>query len=169
METSDNDHPIRAKVGDTLHKQLLRMRPVIAAAIQLGCVEFDSVSRQSIEQTLAATPRLPSLDPVEGSRIAGENCEVCDDGTKTIFDSLFVVKHGKRFLRVNIEAQTTTPKGFPLRQNYYIARGVSSEKSHGVFKGSEYYKLQKFYSIWLMTDPAKEMENRVELDYRQVL
>ena len=166
MENADKDRKKRTKIGDTLHKQLLRMRPVCAAAIKVSCVEFRKESRQSLEKRISPSPLLTSLDPMVGSRAAGENCEVCDDGTKTVFDSLFVVKHGRTAVRVNIEAQTTMPKGFPHRQNYYIARGVSSEKSHGVFKGSEYHKLQKFYSIWLMSNPEEALEGLIEFDYR---
>jgi len=166
MENADKDRKKRTKIGDTLHKQLLRMRPVCAAAIKVGCVEFRKESRQSLEKKISPSPLLTSLDPMVGSRAAGENCEVCDDGTKTVFDSLFVVKHGRTAVRVNIEAQTTRPKSLPQRQNYYIARGLSSEKSHGVFQGSEYHKLQKFYSIWLMSDPEESMEGLIEFDYR---
>ena len=166
MKNSENNGSIRGKMSDTLHKQLLRMRPVVASAIKIGCIEFRKNSRQDIEKKISTAELLPALDPTVGSLAAGENCEVCDDGTKTVFDSLFVVKHGRTAVRVNIEAQTTRPKSLPQRQNYYIARGLSSEKSHGVFKGSEYHKLQKFYSIWLMSDPEESMEGLIEFDYR---
>ncbi len=153
------------KMSDNLHKQLLRMRPVIAAAVKVCCVEFRKETLKAVEKKISPASHLTSLDPTVGSRAAGENCEVCDDGTKTVFDSLFIVKHGKKGIRVNIEAQNTTPKGLSLRQSYYIARGISSEKSHGVFANSEYHKLQKFYSIWLMTDPAKHLEGRIEFEH----
>lgn len=141
------------------------MKPIVAAAMKLCCPELKGETLLAIEKRISPSPLIPALDPTEGSRAAGENCEVCDDGTKTVFDSLFIVEHAEKPIRVNIEAQATEPKGFPERQDFYVGRAISSEKSHGVFKNSEYHKLQKVRSIWLMFDAPKRMGGRIKRRY----
>lgn len=63
---------------------------------------------------------------------------------------------------VNLEGQNNPKPKYALekRAEYYMARLVSSQKGT-VFKGDDYDKIQKVYSIWYILDPRIKDRNTV--------
>ena len=63
---------------------------------------------------------------------------------------------------VNIEGQNDPKPKYPLekRAEYYMARLVSSQKG-SVFKGDDYGKMRKTYSIWYVINPRAEDRNTI--------
>ena len=67
---------------------------------------------------------------------------------------------------VNVEAQKDIPKEYSLitRGIYYCARLISEQKNTE-FKKSDYNQLKKVYSIWIVMNPNKKEENKIERYY----
>ena len=66
------------------------------------------------------------------------------------------------YLFVNIESQNDYSPGYPIlkRGSYYCARMLSAQKGT-IFSGKDYGKLRKVYSIWILANPPKELQNTV--------
>lgn len=167
-EVLSNKQRISANTGDIIHKQLLLLKPIVALILKLCCPEFRSLPLQEIEKRIEM-PSALGIEPIDAHNpfICGENVEVNDDNTKTVFDSLFTAKSDFGMLRLNIEVQAATYPRYDIdnRGIYYIARVISAEKTKGVFKNSHYDGLQKVYSIWLMTNPPKKLAGQFDVQY----
>lgn len=66
------------------------------------------------------------------------------------------------YLVMNIESQNDYSPGYPIlkRGTYYCARMLSAQKGT-IFSGKSYGKLRKVYSIWILANPPKELQNTV--------
>lgn len=108
------------------------------------------------------------MDPDTPDRILGNSTEnaFAGEGTR-FFDIKFRASApdgsgGAIELIINIEAQNITDNinSVLKRGMYYCGRLLSSQ--YGTeFKGSDYDKLKKVYSIWICLDANKERENTV--------
>ena len=63
---------------------------------------------------------------------------------------------------INLEIQLNDTPGYPIvtRGFYYCSRMISGQYGT-VFTGEHYEKLQKVYSIWICSDPAKKRRNGI--------
>ena len=80
----------------------------------------------------------------------------------SVFDITIPGDDGKITVTVDIEGQNNARPKYPLekRAEYYVARLVSSQKDRE-FKGDDYAKIRKVYSIWLIFDPKAGYRNTV--------
>lgn len=69
---------------------------------------------------------------------------------------------GKVGVLVNIESQVDYYPGYPLvyRALMYTAKILSMQPGW-LFKGDDYGKLEKVYSIWIITNPPRKHRNKV--------
>lgn len=85
---------------------------------------------------------------------------------KVILDTAFDLRipgaDGDVSVIIGIEGQTNPNPGYPLgkRAEYYVARMVSAQKKRE-FKGSDYGKIRKVYSIWCVLNPKVKDRNTV--------
>lgn len=152
---------------DLVHKQLLKFKAIVALILKLCCAEFRNLPLREIENRIEM-PDNHGKTPVHASPfIKGENVEVTDDETQTLFDSLFTAKSDYGMLRINIEVQKAFHPGYDIdnRGFYYIARVISAEKGSGVFTSANYNGLQKVYSIWLMLNPPKKYAGMLDIQH----
>lgn len=152
---------------DLVHKQLLKFKAIVALILKLCCPEFRNLPLREIEQRIEMPSDLGNK-PVHASPfIRGENIEVTDDETQTLFDSLFTAKSDFGMLRINIEVQKAFYPGYDIdnRGFYYVARVISAEKGSGVFTSANYNGLQKVYSIWLMLNPPKKYAGMLDIQH----
>ena len=66
-------------------------------------------------------------------------------------------------LIINLEPQKTTRVKYPVtkRAIYYAARLISSQKEK-IFKGSQYGKIRKIYSIWVVMATSPKRANSIQ-------
>ena len=85
---------------------------------------------------------------------------------KTILDAAFDLKipgtDGDVSVIIGIEGQANPNPGYPLgkRAEYYVARMVSAQRKRE-FKGNDYGKIRKVYSIWCVLNPKAKDRNTV--------
>ena len=102
----------------------------------------------------------------DGRTVIGKNTEILGPGGKIRVDSLFDVtipgSDETISVIVNIEGQNNPKPKYPLekRAEYYMARLVSSQKGT-VFKGKDYGKMRKTYSIWYVMNPRADDRNTI--------
>ena len=101
----------------------------------------------------------------DGRYVNGRSGEFVSRGSRSVrMDSIFEVtvpgESGKIAVIVNVEGQGNASPGYPLekRAEYYVGRLISSQKGR-YFKGEDFGKLRKVYSIWLIFDPKAEYRN----------
>lgn len=94
---------------DLVHKQLLKFKAIVALILKLCCPEFRNLPLREIEQRIEMPSDL-GQKPVHASPfIRGENIEVTDDETQTLFDSLFTAKSDFGILRVKSPSTISGP------------------------------------------------------------
>ena len=149
---------------DLVHKQLLKFKAIVALILKLCCPEFRNLPLREIEQRIEMPSDLGNK-PVHASPfIRGENIEVTDDETQTLFDSLFTAKSDFGMLRINIEVQKAFYPGYDIdNRGFYCV--ISAEKGSGVFTSANYNGLQKVYSIWLMLNPPKKYAGMLDIQH----
>ena len=159
---------------DTQAKILLSYKPVLGKILKLTLPEFKDVPDPSIYihdgiqvGVVAVDPDVPDLDSQEVGyrRLPIEVGVKLPIGTESndmksgriYYDVVFTVdipgKKKPRKVYVNIEQQVTTKPGYPIvtRGIYYLCRMISAQKEVE-FKGEQYGKIKKCYSIWICPD-----------------
>ena len=101
----------------------------------------------------------------DGRYVIGKNVEFFSKSNGSVrMDSVFNVtipgEEGKISVIVNVEGQDNSDPGYSLerRAEYYVGRMISSQKGR-YFRGEDYDKLRKVYSIWLVFNPKAEYRN----------
>ncbi len=153
--------------GDIATKLLLSFKPIAALTIKAGCPAFANKSIDEIIDSIEGDIELwlrPEKRKNASLRVRGENTEALEDGNKIVFDSLFTVRCNGEPILMNIEVQADRNPGydFDSRITFYMGRGVSMQKGRGIFRGSDYTKLQKFYSLWLFISPTQAQEGQTD-------
>ena len=103
----------------------------------------------------------------DGISVKGRETELISEANgPVIMDNVFDVRvtgtDETLSVIIDVEAQNESNPGYPLgkRAEYYIARLVADQKGKE-FRKSDYGKLKKTYSIWLMMDPCEGNRNTV--------
>ena len=65
---------------------------------------------------------------------------------------------------VNIESQKDDKKPYPMEKRavYYASRLISAQKEV-IFRGQDYQKIRKVYSIWIQINVPEEKKNTLSL------
>ena len=158
-------------------KKLLAHKPILAWILQQSVKEFSEMSIPEIVPCIEGNPEVGITavhrdDPdrraiVSDSMIIGMNTEdSSSDEGKTYFDIRFlaVVPGSDTAIQliINIEVQNKVNEGYPLENRivYYLCRMISAQYGP-VFQHSDYGKLRKVYSIWIIPDPVKYRRNTI--------
>ena len=101
----------------------------------------------------------------DGRFVIGKNVEyVSKRSKKVVMDSVFDVRipgeNDRISVIVNVEGQGDADPGYPVekRAEYYVGRMISTQKGR-YFKGTDFGKLRKVYSIWIVFNPKAEYRN----------
>ena len=167
---------------DSAAKKVLANRTVLAQ-IMKGCLkEYEGCTVKDIaERYIEGEPEIdvPGVhrddagtakrsgradSPIEG----GNNEDSSQTEGTAYFDVRFNASapgmDGRSAIRliINVEAQNRFKLKYPLtkRAVYYCGRLLSSQYGT-VFTNSEYQKLRKVYSIWILTNPPKRFRNTI--------
>lgn len=122
----------------------------------VGCIEGEpQVS------AIGVIPNTTNIEKITGN--TNEDSSI-NEGRIT-YDVIFTVmlpNKDRIQLIINIEAQNRTNPGYPLKMRmvYYGCRMVSSQYGR-IFENAEYGKLKKVYTIWICTEPPKDLRNRI--------
>ena len=153
---------------DAACKRVLSEKGIVAQILKTCVEEYEDSSVEDIaHEYIQGKPEIDTLlvrpDGVL-TRIDSEKTEDSSETEGTVFyDIRFTAvapSSGDAIeLIINIEAQNDFHPGYPLlkRGIYYCSRMISSQYGT-VFVKSEYGKIKKVYSIWVCTNPTKEME-----------
>jgi predicted transposase/invertase (TIGR01784 family) len=157
------------KKYDAMAKELLAHKEVIANILKYAVRDFKGYSVPEIITFLSGEPEIgvEYVDDSITSKIdaAGSESVSINEGART-FDIKFKVnvpgKNESADLIINIEAQTDFSPGYTLEKRgiYYLSRLISSQYDVE-FKGSDFNKLKKVYSIWICLNPSKEYQNTI--------
>ncbi|MBQ1492386.1 MAG: hypothetical protein IIZ39_10540 [Blautia sp.] len=156
---------------DKQAKILLSYKPVLGKILQLTLPEFKDVPDPSIYihdgiqvGIVAVDPDVPDLESKDvGYRKLPLGTESNDmESGRIYYDVVFTVdipgKRKPRKVYVNIEQQVDTDTGYPIvtRGIYYLCRLVSAQKEVE-FKGEQYGKIRKCYSIWICPNAKQNL------------
>lgn len=148
---------------DAQIKKFLRNKQILARILKRFVSEFQNSSIEDIEQKYIVdgsisykTPverDLTNLDEIEG--ISNEDATLTEG--RIVYDVLFLVRFpggdNDEYISmyINVEAQAKFNRGYPLetRAFYYAARRFSSQLK-SISHETDYSKLKKVYSIWLV-------------------
>ena len=148
---------------DAQIKKFLRNKKILARILKRFVSEFKDSSVEDIEQKYIIdssisykTPverDLTNLDEIEG--VSNEDASVTEG--RIYYDVLFLVRFpggdNDEYISmyINVEAQARFYRGYPLetRAFYYAARRFSSQLK-SISHDTDYSKLKKVYSIWLV-------------------
>ena len=138
-------------------------RGTILSLILRGCIdELNGVDPEEIKKGLDIG--------ADGYTVKGRETEqFSEKNGPVIMDNVFDVRlpnSGETIsVIVDLEAQNdSTPYPIEKRAEYYLGRLVSSQKGFD-FSNSDYAKLRRVYSIWIMMDPPEKNRNTI-LRYR---
>lgn len=145
----------KIRAYDQKAKKILSIKAILAFILQECVFEFQGMARKEIEKCIGKTQI--SKVPVDQNTplVQGVESEHGNQSDAYIrYDLLLyatIPGTKKRIkLYINIEAQRTIPKAYPLlhRANVYVANGIAMQK--GIeYTGSDYGKVKKCYSIWI--------------------
>ena len=142
-------------------KILLAQKPVLAQILKQCVPEYRDIPLTDIEQRyiegepqVGTVPVMP--DETNNPAIRGRNAEnkTATEGV-VFFDIVFdaIAPQDDSYIRliVNVEGQRLDNKEYNIvtRGIYYACRLISSQKDR-VFTGSDYHKIRKVYSIWVL-------------------
>ena len=155
--------------SDKACKMFLSLKQIAARILKAVAKEYKDMPIDEII-SLMSKPSIneDTLDPnVEPPVIHTDNSEDIsfDEGTR-FYDIRFtaeVPQNGKTVqLIINIEAQNEFDTEYSLikRGIYYCSRLISGQYGT-VFEHMDYDKIQKVYSIWICTNPAKEFADSI--------
>ncbi len=154
-----------SKRYDASAKQLLSYRYALAWILKGYIPEFAEYEIEDIANVyIESEPEVSQTVVHQNERIQGQNTEdsTLDEGT-VFFDirfSAYAPKQGENIrVIIDVEAQNNANPGYDLwkRAEYYCARLISAQKGT-VFTKSEYSKIQKVYSIWLLPNVTAELK-----------
>ena len=146
---------------DAYCKKILSYREITSRVLKVAVEEYSKYSIDVI-QSLLDEVSFNELVDAHSRMIHSLNSEDKDPLEGEVkFDLLFRAKQNKfdhdySYL-MNIEAQNKKNPGYPLviRAIYYLSRMISMQKNK-YFKNSEYYKILKCYSIWIIFESPDE-------------
>ena len=155
--------------SDKACKMFLSLKQIAARILKAVAKEYKDMPIDEII-SLMSTPSVNEdiLDPnAEPPVIHTDNSEdsSIDEGTR-FYDIRFTARvpnNDKNVqLIINIEAQNEFDTEYSLikRGIYYCSRLISGQYGT-IFKHMDYDKIQKVYSIWICTDPAKEFADSI--------
>ena len=157
----------RAKY-DANAKEVLADKAIISEIVKRLIPEFRDIPVSRIPEYIAE-PSVASVGVHPGQtnaiRSLGQEYTVESEG-KTTFDVFFPLRlpdtDQEAAVYVNLEAQNKErlPYALESRAVYYAARLLSSQYQRD-FAHSEYEKLKKVYSIWIITEPDAASENSI--------
>ena len=157
---------------DAAAKKILQDKQVVAWILK-GCVrEYVDCSFQDIQKYLDAASFSAGVvldsDETIPSLLGLQNEDALLYEGKVLFDSLAFLRTpitgGNIGIILDVEAQNIQREQskYPIitRGIYYCGRLISFQKNV-FFKDSEYGKLNKVYSIWICTEPAKDKRRSI--------
>lgn len=156
----NSDH----KVYDEYCKTILRNKQVLAHIMKACIPEFHDIPLEEIPIYIEHDI-LVNKDQIQGTdKIRGMNTEDINvHGARIDYDILFTAKipvsQDDIGLLINMEAQAKGNPGYPLlsRAVYYGCRLVAGQKNRSEgFWNSDFGKLKKVYSIWIVKDASRE-------------
>ena len=135
---------------DSVVRRIIHRKDVASAIMQVVVDEFKGMDIKEISKYL----------PGRGNRIYG--LENDDPNSNIVLDVVFQARvPGKNIkVLVNIEPQMRSNPGYPLenRALFYLANRIVKQKGT-VFDGDDYGKMEKTYSIWLILEPNRNLQN----------
>lgn len=156
---------------DVFAKRLLSSKSILARILKYTAVEFshcteDDIAKKYIEGEPYLTVNEFEVDDtllIKGSRTEENSPR---EGLITYdikFDVIAPVDGSIIKMIINIEAQKKYKTGYPLlkRAIYYAARLISSQKERD-FRGSDYGRIKKVYTIWVCMDVPKYLANSIQ-------
>lgn len=159
-------------------KQLLSYKPILAWILKCCAEEFAGLEISEIEGCIEGEPEVGKaavnsgeqkiVDRSDQKRIIGINTEdlSASDGLVRYdirFNARIDGQDANITLFINVEAQRLdTTKDYPIEKRtvYYLSRMISSQYGT-VFTKSEYGKLCKVYSIWIVSEPVEYNRNTI--------
>lgn len=156
---------------DANAKALLAQKPFLANILVRTVKEFMGMKASEVEKFIEGEPIIgeTAVDPgfTNLSKIDGKQNEsnVPGEGVR-YYDIIFDVTapSGLTKIIINLEAQKRDPQKYDIEMRglYYAARAVSSQLERE-FAGTDYNKIKKVYSIWLIMDCNDNTLNRIHL------
>ena len=158
---------------DAAAKSVLSDKSVLAHILK-GCVsEFKEYDTETIKSKyIEAEVRVSEVAVDDGAQpedIRGRSVELnsVTEG-RLVYDIIFDVKipdpKKEKCAIINIEAQKKYNVGYPIpkRADYYTGRLVSSQKGT-IFRNSDYGKLRKVISIWIVMEVCNKKKNSISV------
>ena len=161
---------------DASVKKVLANKKILAWILKECVSEFrdiplDYIAKKCIGKTEIAVTAVnqdePNRKADNSENIVGLNTEEISETEGTIYyDIRFnaTVPGGNTVIHliINIEAQKDDNPGYPIlkRAVYYVSRLISAQKQT-VFKHSDYGKINKVYSIWIVMNTSDEKKNTI--------
>jgi hypothetical protein len=154
---------------DAACKNFLAERQIMSILLKECVEEFKDVDKEAIAKSFKGEMQRGTypLDANAPSKIVSEGTDSSSltDGN-IYYDFRFTVvvpgSEEQVELIVNVEAQGDTTPGYNLlsRAIYHCGRLISDQKNV-VFKGSEFGKIKKVYSIWICLEPPLKHMNSI--------
>ncbi len=156
---------------DAVFKDMLAYKEVLAHIMKTCVPEYKDCTIPEIIGYIEHDPEVGQVgvhpDETNPPKIQGMSTESnSTTEERVVYDVRFSAvapgEDGKIGLIINIEAQSKYHPGYPLvkRAIYYCGRMLSAQYG-SVFTRSHYGEIQKVYSIWICSHPAKERENTI--------
>ena len=179
IENADLEAPL-----DEHAKELLADKTILSELIKRLIPEFHDIPTQEIRNYINGTPYIgtirvhpgettKSFAEADAVRSLGQESRIPHEGLAT-FDILFqlMLPDSEETIvevYIDLEAQNNEelPYALESRAVYYLARLLSSQYQRD-FKHSEYNRLRKVYSIWVVMDPSAENADTISsIAYQQ--
>ena len=164
MSTEDSEEINRNRL-DQNFKSLIHRVSILSWLLRGYIDELKDKSIDEIKQGLDICADGISVRGRETELISGVNGPVMMDN---VFDVKVAGTDETLSVIIDVEAQNESGLGYPIvkRAEYYIVRLVADQKGKE-FTKSDYGKLKKTYSIWLVMDSIKRNRNTV-VKYRMM-
>ena len=154
---------------DKLAKQILSRKAILSRILKHCLPEFAKCSLEDIENKyIEGEAKINTLPLDDTLDIRGAHTESAspNEGLVTfdvIVDVIAPATKEPIKLIINLEPQKTTRVKYPVtkRAIYYAARLISSQKEK-IFKGSQYGKIRKIYSIWVVMATSPKRANSIQ-------
>lgn len=157
------DMPAEKSKLDAHMKKLLKNKQFLAKILKRFVSEFKDCSIEDIKQKYIIDSTISDATPVERDETNRDEIEGLSNEDVTVtegriyYDVIFLVRvpgenKGEYIpMYINLEAQARFNRGYPLetRAFYYAARRFSSQLK-SLSHETDYSKLKKVYSIWLV-------------------
>ena len=148
MQLAGNQPRQKEQKLDSLMKRFLSYKCIISRILHYGLKEFKELTPDYIEHNC-----FPNS---EGERVLRLNTEDIGSAQDLIFDVCIPGDEIPRTIIINLEPQTTDRLSYALvTRAIFYGSSILSRQYDTVFTNSEYQKIQKVYSIWIVTHPKK--------------